>query len=565
MTAGPRRTTRAASWAIAALCALAFAPVAGAHSVLIATEPARDAVVAESPRRVLLRFNEPVESALGSIRVYNGDGERADAETITRPSPKEVTVAVDGEHARGTYTVAWRVISADSDPISGAFVFHVGAPGPQPSGIAAQVLEGTPMLVSVFYTGGRFFDFGLLLLTAGGVAALAVSLRTAEPALRRRLFVVIAALAFALAVVAILGIVFQGAAAGGFGLGEAFSWDVFSSVAGTRYGKASLVQAGLAVALVGTVVVLTRFRRFDGLTVTVLLLALVAGMIVTPSASGHASTAGPLGFVADFAHVAAAAIWTGGLAFVACGLALAGSGRWPLATRCVPVFSLMAVGSVAVLLLAGIVNGYLQVRTWSGLWETRYGLLLLAKVGLVLPLLALGAYNNRYSVPRLRAGIASVLERRRFLRAVGAELAIMTSIVAVTAVLVNAEPARTELVMHGSTEAMADLGGGVEAHVMVDPAMAGDNAIHIRFAAAGAHEGAEALEFAEVNVAATLASKGLGPLRYKARPIPGAHGEYVVENAELPLAGDWQLRIEARRGEFELLAQTVSIAIREES
>lgn len=539
--------------------------MAEAHSVLIATEPARDAVAAESPQRILLRYDEPVESALGSIRVYDGNGERVDAEAIARPSPEEVSVAVEGDLPRGTYTVAWRVISADSDPISGAFVFHVEAPGPQPSGIAAQVLEDTPTLVSVFYTGGRFFDFGLLLLTAGGVAALAVSLRSAEPALRRRLFGVVAVLGFALAAVAVLGIVVQGAAAGGFGLREAFSWDVFSSVAETRYGKASLVQAGLAVTLALTALAFRRARRLDGLALTALSLALVAGMIATPSASGHASSAGRLAFVSDVAHVAAAAIWTGGLAFVVCGLALAGSGRWPLATRCVPVFSLMAVGSVVVLLLAGIVNGYLQVRTWSGLWETTYGLLLLAKIGLVLPLLALGAYNNRYSVPRLRAGIASVLERRRFLRAVGAELVIMTGVVAVTAVLVNAEPARTELVMHGSTEAMADLGGGVEAHVAVDPGTAGRNAIHIRFAAAGGHEGTEALEFAAVNVAATLASKQLGPLRYEAKPAPEPRGEYVVENAQLPLAGDWQLRIEARRGEFELLAQTVSIAIREES
>src|SRR3546814_1955752 len=60
------------------------------------------------------------------------------------------------------------------------------------------------------------------------------------------------------------------------------------------------------------------------------------------------------------------------------------------------------------------------------------------------PLLGLGAFNNRYAVPKLKAGTASPPERRRFLRAVGAELAIMTAIVGVTAVLVNAAPARSE-------------------------------------------------------------------------------------------------------------------------
>ena len=84
----------------------------------------------------------------------------------------------------------------------------------------------------------------------------------------------------------------------------------------------------------------------------------------------------------------------------------------------------MAVVAVAVLLVAGTLNGYPGpgASPWRGLWDTTYGLLLLAKIGLVLPLLALGAFNNRYSVPRLRARIASTLEHRRFMRSAGAEL-----------------------------------------------------------------------------------------------------------------------------------------------
>ena len=122
-------------------------------------------------------------------------------------------------------------------------------------------------------------------------------------------------------------------------------------------------------------------------------------------------------------------MWTGGLAFVVLALVLAREERWPLATKAVPRFSTLAVGAVGVLIVAGAINGYLQVRVWHGLWETTYGLLLLAKIALVLPLLALGAFNNRYAVPRLRQGIASAFERRRFLRAVTAELALMTVIV----------------------------------------------------------------------------------------------------------------------------------------
>jgi len=542
----------------AAVTALVLVPSAAAHAVLLRTAPPDDAVVETSPRQVTLTFDEAVESALGSIRVYDTNRRRVDAGPILRPARAEVAVALEGGLPGGTYTVTWRVISADSDPISGAFVFHVGAPGPQPKGIAAEVLTGTPVIVSVLYTGGRFLDFVLLLLCVGGVASLAIALRTAASSVRRRLLGLLAGAAAALVVVALLGLPLQGAAAGGLGLGEAFRWSVSQSIADTRFGEFALARAALATALFATVLMLRRAKGPPEAAGTGVAVLLAGGLAVTPSFSGHASVSGPVALIADVAHVLAAATWTGGLAFVVLALTLAEADRWPLAARSVPRFSTMAVVSVAVLIVAGTVNGYLQVRAWRGLWETTYGLLLLAKVGLVLPLLALGAYNNRFAVPRLRAGIASPLEQRRFLRAAGAELVVMLGIVGVTAVLVNAPQARTEIGLHGPATATAALDGG-EAHVSVVPATAGRNEIHLAF------EGptGAAAELEEVRVSASLASEGIGPLRFEARP-GASPGEFVVRNVQLPIAGTWQFRIEARRGEFELLTQTVSIAIREE-
>lgn len=233
----------------------------------------------------------------------------------------------------------------------------------------------------------------------------------------------------------------------------------------------------------------------------------------------------------------------------------------------------MAVLSVVALITAGVVSAYLQIRTWSGLWETEYGLLVLAKITLLLPLLALGAYNNRYAVSRLRAGIASVLERRRFLRVTAVELGIMVAIVAVTAVLVNAEPARTELEMamtdEGEHTTMTDDSmtdaeaepfsgsiqlGDMEAEVAVDPAMPGENTITIMFI-----ESAEAPT--EVRVSASLPSEQIGPLDFTAEPDPAEPAAWVIEDASLSIAGDWELRVQALLGEFDLLTETITVPI----
>ena len=552
--------------------AAAWAPSALAHSVLIGTEPGNDVVVPESPDEVLLEFNEPVDASLGSLRVFDGQGQQVDNGDVMQPVGPEVAVGIDSELAPGTYTVAWRVVSADSDPISGAFVFHVLERGVTAANVSIDALTGTSQTVDVLFTAGRFFDLALLLLSVGGSVVLVVALPSAAWRVRRRLYGILSIAAAALAAQALLNILFQGATAGGLSLADAFSWSLFRSVLETNYGEVLLIQSALAAMLALTALGLRHAGSREPRPLSALTLLLAGGLSLTPSFSGHARTLGGLGLVSDILHVTSAALWTGGLGFLVLGLLIAEADRWPLATRAVPRFSNMAVGSVVALLTAGITSAYLQLRTWSALWDNTYGLLVLTKIMLVVPLLALGAYNNRYVVPRLKAGLASVLERRRFLRAVGAELAIMVSIVAVTAVLVNQQPARMRAMEMAADEHTAMPGmepgheaepfedtvplGDTEAMVNVDPAMPGSNTITITFA-----DPAAAKQISEVSVAASLPSQNIGPLDLTAKPDPAEPGSYVIEDASLSIAGDWELRIEALRGEFDLLTETITVPI----
>jgi copper transport protein len=550
-----RRVRRCALVALAAsVAALATPAGAHAHARLLTTEPANDAVLETSPGQVRLRFSEPVETAFGAVRVYDAQARRVDAGEVERTRGNEVAVGLDDRLPRGTYTVTWRVVSADAHPVSGAFVFHVGAPGANPGGIAAQVEDGKgqPAVTWVFAL-VRGLGFALILLVAGGSVLLAFVLRDAPVVVRRRLAGWLAASATALALVALAAIVLQGAAAGGFGLLEALRWDVVSAVLDTRFGRVWLVQAGVALAVAALLV--GAARRDLRLATFVPGLALV--LLIAPSVSGHASVSGSVALVADVAHVGAAAVWAGGLAALVLALLWAGEQRWALAARAVPRFSLLAVGAVTLLVTAGVTNGYLQVRVWRGLWETTYGRLLLAKLALVLPLLALGAYNNRFAVPRLKAGIASAVERTRFLRVTGVELATMAAIVGVTAVLVAEPPARAQVAPEGPFAATSPL-GDLELNLVVDPAAAGPNQIHLYLT----DRAGRPADVAEATVAARLASKRIGPLRFEAHRL--APGHLTVHGAQLALAGDWQLRVEARRGEFEALTTTVSVPVRKE-
>jgi hypothetical protein len=91
--------------------------------------------------------------------------------------------------AQGTYTVAWRVISSDTHPVHGAFVFSIGQASGNANAIANRALasQQTPRWVSVGFGVVRFLDFALVLLIAGGAAALAVVVPGPAPRLRRAL------------------------------------------------------------------------------------------------------------------------------------------------------------------------------------------------------------------------------------------------------------------------------------------------------------------------------------------------------------------------------------------
>jgi hypothetical protein len=67
-----------------------------------------------------------------------------------------------------------------------------------------------------------------------------------------------------------------------------------------------------------------------------------------------------------------------------------------------------------------------------------------------------------------------------------------------------------------------------------------------------------------VSASASLPSQDIGPLDFEAEPDPAEPGAYVIENASLSIAGEWELRIEALLGEFDLLTETIAVPIGEE-
>lgn len=112
--------------ALASAAVVATPAPAAAHAVLLGTAPAEGSVVTTVTTAVTLTFNEPVRAQFSTVAVT---GPRDHAYSDGELSVRDTVVHQPVHPLRsGEYRVAWRVVSADGHPISGAFSFSVALP-----------------------------------------------------------------------------------------------------------------------------------------------------------------------------------------------------------------------------------------------------------------------------------------------------------------------------------------------------------------------------------------------------------------------------------------------------
>ncbi|MGH9182129.1 MAG: copper resistance CopC family protein, partial [Acidimicrobiales bacterium] len=287
--------------ALALGVSVASATAASAHAILLRTDPSPQTTVARSPTSIRLEFSEPVEAAFGAVRVFDVDGRRVDPARVTLSrSGREMVVPVR-PLADGTYTVTWRVASADGHPVSGGFGFYVGAPSTI-SAVAVARDPGPSARVVWGYGAVRFAWLSAFIGLVGMVAARrwvwtpavrAAGLEESAMAstFRSRFAHALPAAWLVLAVAGLLTLVFQAATVSGLSLAGAARPGVLGQVLETTFGRLWVAQAGLTGLAAVPVVALVRSRPLLGWAPGrwIAVLGLVAfGLALVTALSGHA-------------------------------------------------------------------------------------------------------------------------------------------------------------------------------------------------------------------------------------------------------------------------------------
>ena len=128
---------------------------ASAHAARIASDPAENAALAQSPPKVSATFNEAMQQQFAAMTVVGPDG------NLWSTGEPEVNGAVVSIGVRplgpaGTYTVNYRATSADGHVVSGSWSFRLtvaetGTPGPPAADASSTRNDAIP--VWLFYLG----------------------------------------------------------------------------------------------------------------------------------------------------------------------------------------------------------------------------------------------------------------------------------------------------------------------------------------------------------------------------------------------------------------------------
>ncbi len=471
-----------------------------AHTSFDSSDPADDAQIDGVVSEIRLTFAGEADPVGEGFAALDGNGFVRTPTTVSTDDQLTYLLTFDPPLSGGEVGVRWSVKAPDAHPIDGAFTFTVNAAslpvanavaGEDPSEQGQVAMEDflgeltQPRGVALIGGFGRVLVLGGALLAIGGAVFAAFVIRGTKEELAMVVRSIkgggwmIVSGAFA-EWVAQLGLVNDGfVAIGGSDVvdvtGSAFGVSVaLKAVGGLLLSLAShtLVAATSAADPVrslhqrvpvgaGTIEaheshaesVLSGDAQQDSDYVwrtrgRSLAVPLGAAVVLTAFLfDGHTVSEGNrlLTGVVDVVHVAAGAVWAGGVVLMTRLIGQRQSnGEASRALELAVRFSVVAALALTAAGFAGVALAIIIIERVSDLWTTSWGQLLIVKTMLVALAGMVGLYNHRVLIPKLFSGETGKVQAE-FRRALSIEGVIIGSVVVVTAMLVAASSVSSNL------------------------------------------------------------------------------------------------------------------------
>lgn len=504
------------------------------HAALRTSDPAANAFLQRAPTQITLSFTEPITSKSSSIQLLDAAGQPV---AIPEASVSGANMTVQLPQLQpGIYNVLWANVSRiDGHAIRGSFPFTVlradGSLPAQTNSVTGLPADADPAPLADGVAVRALSLLGLAMVAAAAV----IVLLWAEPDRRIRSGLGFCAYGGA-------GVLAAATALNFFTIRDAYAGvPLRELVFETPSGGYWLARAGLALLVAASASFMVEAPRRTAAA----LLGCVAVYLWAYTATSHAAAGSGSAWARglDFVHGMAALTWIGAVIGVALAARL-GTRQSPWRSL-MPRFGLTASTMVFLLLTTGFLGAFVEIDRTSKLWETRYGVILLLKLGLTAPLLGVAAYNARWGKTRLQR--AERGEPRRFLLTATAELALGLGVFVFAAALTQTTVSKSIVIAPDRKPFHQEATfGDLRIGVAVDPNQTGLNTYRVTLS-----DGAGAPVTAE-RVRLTFryqedASIGASTLVLSSQE-PGA---YVGQGPFMTLEGRWRLETEVRRTDVD--------------
>ncbi|HTK10136.1 MAG TPA: copper resistance protein CopC [Ktedonobacteraceae bacterium] len=356
------------------------------HAIVLRSQPAEGSTQATGPQNICLWFSESAQPVGESISVLAPDGKSVETGKLhVRGAQFCVPISL---HASGSYLVSWQVISLDTDPASGSFLFNLRHSGGQwatttssgtsPQGVVLQVLA------RLLHFLGYALSFGVLAFGWFVIQPLGVTIAEHIRHRQERLVMIGIGVLLVAEPLALL--------AQTVSLGKGDVGNIIGAILASSFGRVLAQRLGVALLLWIILGMVRESKETRASRIGILGLGLLLAFV--DGEASHAVSKEPvwLGLLANMVHVAAMGLWVGGMIGLLAlwGEKEPGERRAEIVVR----FGQLATIAVSELVISGLLMAWLRLNQPLNLFTSVYGRVLLGKICL-LPLVLLLAWVGR--------------------------------------------------------------------------------------------------------------------------------------------------------------------------
>ncbi|MCU5655360.1 copper resistance CopC/CopD family protein [Bacillus mycoides] len=521
---------RLGAWLLIACVFIILIPKsASAHAYVVKSNPAENETLKKAPSVVKIEFDEDIQvSSFNTLFVRDTSGKRVDLKDahIDKKNKKILEAGLKENLKNGLYSIQWKAISADGHPIQGVIPFRIGLAEAGTDDIKVEEMGYVPQIDMIMERGILYTSFSLFI---GVLLFNLILYKGSASQVQSRSKKIIWISLFGIFISLLFNLPLQAKINADVSWLEAFDPLLLKETLQLSvFGYVWITQ----MALISTLMIVTYFavksERVSSFKVWSIPIVLFIGLLVMKAFNSHAYGLKfkEIAVVMDFLHLFAASLWMGGLSSIVL-LLRKEADKWTMYWDAIKRFSPWATGAVIVILLTGLFNSTFFIPTIHSLFDTKYGLALLAKILLFVCMGILGIIH--YVKGRMRA-------QQRLGATVKVEFIIGIIVFVIVAFMTNVQT--PPMPPTGPFTENKQLDNGYELTLHVSPNKVGQNTFHITLKD---ENGQPVTDMEQIVLTTQSLDMNMGKGSFKVSAV--SPGEYEAEGMYINMTGNWDIQV----------------------